>query len=100
MWAVEFCREESRNRAQGRVAPHLVLQLSQALGLVGDGAGTVTGVALGLSDPVAQRLVVDAQLIGRCARSPRRVWPDREGTPLSSGWRVREVHRGIFSVLP
>jgi hypothetical protein len=72
--AVELRREESRRRPQDRIRPTqlavLLLQLSQA-GCVGGGRpGSVAGIDLGLGDPVAQGVGVDAELAGDALHRP------------------------------
>lgn len=44
--------------------PDFTLQLGQALGVIGRGAGPEPVIDLGLTDPVAQGLGMDPQLIG------------------------------------
>jgi hypothetical protein len=42
----------------------LTFELADPLGIGGGGAGTAVSVNLGLADPVAQRVVTDAELVG------------------------------------
>src|SRR5262245_26261448 len=77
MWAVELRREESRRRLQDLIRPtqllHLTLELPHPGPLIRRQPRALTSVGLSPPDPLAQRLMVHAELLrDRLDRLPLR----------------------------
>ena len=81
-------QENSRRAPQDRVGPpqlaDLLLQLLDAPGPLGGGAGPVAGVDPGLAHPAAQGLGIDPQLIADAPETPPGPIRIGQGTPSTS----------------
>ena len=76
--------------------PDLLLQLLDAPGPLGGGAGPLAGVDPGLADPAAQGLGIDPQLIADAPETPPGPIRIGQGTPSTSRIARRLSSSGYF----